>query len=349
MNLQQVEIPHPLSHPDRLVLPTPPATHHFTGDGFQYILGNQLAIGDTKDLMRKATFEYYLDQRTSSERTLLFIEGGGTQRWAEHGMQIVYPDPDLVAALIRTDVLDCVTASDVRGRSTSFLIVWPKATMVGVHDTAVASIVNIWNDDKMTMRIGGDKHTHRMPEHRFMTMQTAWAGGGVNNGCLSLSTRRDHTLADEVEEVLDPSCALQQRGDDHSFNGPLEGERVDDGRSMIKAILNLVLLMQSHPEYIEEIKIRQRMKVNGKKATKRTAHRIGRSIDAVSRVPLEPVKPDRKPPTGKTRSSHVRNAHWRRQRHGDAWAAANPDVIEVTMPDGGRAHMVWIEEMRINE
>ena len=342
---------HPLAREERLALPTPPAGFHHSHTSVASAIGNAVAIKDTRDKMRTEIMTFLDKEQTSMEKTLSYIESGGIQRWHRKGLQMVYPEASMVKAFLQTDVLHSVTGSDVRGRSSSMMINWPKGVrLCRSEDQPTHTLVNIYSGEGLSVGIGkgAEPLKLKMPTYRFLTITTYFVNGGANNGSFMLSDQT--SLAEEIAETLLPENALTTRDDENVLHdAEWEAERVEDGRDIFTAVLNLVLVMQSHPEYLHDITVKQRQTFESNKAKRTTATRVGRSVDVENPVPYDPAKgtanDDGLPVS---RRAHTRNAHWRRQRHGEEFEKRNPDIIRVTMPDGGSAHMVWIEELSIS-
>jgi len=117
---------------------------------------------------------------------------------------------------------------------------------------------------------------------------------------------------------------------------------------MAPLICNILLLMQSYPQYFDKMDIAKSSRQNFKGSPPPVSMILRRSPKKNVFQKVVGSSNERSEPTGATVSRHWRRGHWRRQVHGDLWELQNPDVRVIEMTENRRAHMNWIVPILVN-
>jgi len=123
----------------------------------------------------------------------------------------------------------------------------------------------------------------------------------------------------------------------------LEDEAHDLGLWMSSLVVNLFLIMQSYPQYMDKLSKDKSYRQGFKDRSPATSIIIRPSkSQPVNRVVVNRTDESIINLTGRSVSNHWRRGHWKRQPHGEYWELKNPEVYVITLPDNRKAHMKWI-------
>jgi hypothetical protein len=286
-----------------------------------------------------------------TDYTLMMWELAGVQRWIKYGMPNLFPSDEIVWGCQNTEALTSVTGRDLKTTYPSVMIHiprrhrWQNGSGHGVSHL----IVNVYDGiDEIISKFGDSEALSiKMPDSdRYLMINAFWDDLGCQS--LSVPLYDDVSIRSAFEDVAKDGPMVS------AFQTPQLMEYVEDderiGWDMAEAVVNMMLIMQSYPEYITKTKVKTRMP--GAKKAKGQTDRImlGKPSNLRQQVAADPGTGASENSNGseKHRRPHLRSGHWRRQRHRADWELANPDVGIVVMPDGGHAHMVHIEPLWID-
>lgn len=289
---------------------------------------------------------------------LMIWQTCGTAWWIENNGITVFPEDHLVEACSKTDVLDCVTGSDLHP-AYPFMLFGVSDKCRIENDTGSDWINYIGvsfldNGEEEQVKVGTGTLTVRMPRDcpRYIIINAFWKSGFVSSFSIPL---REHVslgkLIDEFsndfidDEFRESTLTKDQLDAEHA-----ETSRV--GKTVASMVFNLCLLMQSYPEYVtrqsEKHDRRLRLRTKPPPAT----YRINDRTAPVKPPPVyegpQSQKSDDESDQQRTVSPHWRRGHWKRQPHSAEWEVANPGVTVVLFPDGRHAHMTWIRPVFVS-
>ena len=326
-----------------MVLPNPPKGHAQSSKRMHRHLGFS-ASGmhfDRPDWYARIAAAS-IDSQTRHDRNRLVYEVGGQQRWLSRGGRICYPDAEVVDSAARSR-LRGVRGLDILATYPSIMFNFP----VGIPGLPTHTLVNIFDESESSVTVrmakpkpGGpepftQKHPRHPRDHRVIMIEN-W------HEDVSLDTYQCFALDEDEIDSSGPNSQLREFWHmDASCAAASQGMRDFD------MAINLLLIMQSCPEYIVGTEGKSK-KFGRKKGTERCSHiRLVRPTRMIQRVPYDPSAPSHVKGSGSV-SPHWRGGFWRRQRHSIAWEIDNPDVAVIPMPDGGHAHMVHIEPLWVD-
>jgi len=282
-----------------------------------------------------------IGQQQSDDRNRFVYEVAGQQRWLNRGGRICYPEFDVVNSASRSR-LRGVRGLDILTTYPSIMFNFP----IGIPGLPTHTLVNIFDIDetKLTVRLtkpkpgGPDPYTQPHPshegEHRVIMMESWHEDSSLDTYlCLALDGEEIEATTKEQLNTI--------------WHMDAEDKACDQGVRDFDMAINLLLIMQSSPEYIVPTETKAR-RFGQKKGTDRSTQiRLVRPTRMVQQVPYDPSVPSSVRGNG-TKAPHWRCGFWKRQRHSLTWEIDNPDVSVITMPDGGRAHMVHIEPVWVD-
>jgi len=275
------------------------------------------------------------------------------QFWQKSNGVTVFPSVELIDKCNKTEALSGVCGTDIRESFPTILFVLPENRQLDIPGGDFSGrvghlLVSIFDNteplfcDVDTKRLS----LHMPPGPRHILVTAFWNERYVNNFSIPLTEKsikqtleylNDHFISDEVR-VSSMSLSEVKHEQAETFAMSLWAGGL---------VVNLLLLMQSYPKFVTTM---------GSQYCRPHVYRdhpppVTLSM-SVARSLLPPVVHESSVIGGNAShhaspTSHWRRGHWRRQRHSDTWLAEQvalgsaPKVID--MPDGRRAHMVWIE------
>lgn len=288
-------------------------------------------------------------------RLLMIWQMSGIQWWLLQNGITVFVEDHIAEACEHTDVLECVTGSDIHEAYPHMMFALSEKSRLTNRrgdDWINYILVNfVSGTHELVAKYGHGTMGVSMPTDckKFVIFNSFWKSGFVSSAAFPLHENKN--LKDEIgvytQEYIDDEFrthALNAEGlaEEHA-------ETAELGRKVAALVFNCCLLMQSYPEYIQRNRDadNRRLMLRGHPAP--TAYRLN---DRTAPIKPPPVDESPRPhaATGDdTReiAPHWRRGHWRRQPHSDAWEVEHPDIKVVLFPDGRRAHMVRIPPLFI--
>lgn len=247
-------------------------------------------------------------------------------KWLVGNGPTFYPTLDVVDLCDNTDVMGSATGSDIRTVVPAGLICLPSAFSARAGGVTHVLFGIVEKGEEINSEFLNTCIRDYMPRCLFASYFDNQTDGGFIT-----STLLDERSLDKTAQ----SVAI------NSDTGKRENFR------MISLLFNLLLVMQSYPQYVERLPgpMGERLHYGGKNAVRPYSARIARPLQQTTAS--EPI--DQEPPsaTGRHPRSHWRRGHWRRVPHSPQWEGAFPEVGIVEFPDGRRAHMVWIHPVLV--
>jgi len=280
------------------------------------------------------------------DRTLAFWEIAGIQRWIKSGQRVFYATPEITEACKNTDAMTSVTGEDIRISHPSFMLVVPESHgWTNIDGDKVSHIVvNVMEEESMVARFGGEYISKMgMPSRKYVLLSLFWNNYAIQNCCLPLE-EDGATIGELFHKYSNEHIGSSL---DVFLSEEVKKSDTEIGFKIADFVANVLLVMQSYPEYIQTVETRARgldtkkLKKTIKISTIATTSNLRQQV---SHVPPSNAEGTR---SGKNIKTHMRRGHWRRQRHSLKWEVDNPDVRVVIMPDGGHAHMRWIRPLII--
>lgn len=309
-------------------------------------------IAETKHFFSSragAALEDSLARADPTEQTIRLTYSYVLQNWLKQNGPTIFVAPDILEACEQTDVLDCIQGSDLKVVYPVGYFSLPKGMGFKSRQTG-DSIRHIWfaffeSDKPFPVWLNGvPKPILKVPGRRLF-MQAYWEQAP---DCSS------YALPLDMKDVTVKEALLETRGNftfgkvfraDGSEQGVdmLKSEAEDLGLWMGSLCVNLCLIMQSYPQYVDKL---SRGNSDRQHFTNQslpqsliiTRATQGRLQQVVAERDSGPVSK-----SGQTRELKRRVGHWRRQPHGDRFELENPDVKIIVLDDGRHAHMKWIE------
>jgi len=339
----------------RTILPDPPkgfpemniALSHASADYERMLLrppNHAIVLHHLKTLMNLPQGEQHLST----------WQVASCQKWIEDGKRTVYPTAEIVDACKHTDAMKGVYGEDIKTTLPSFLLVMPEGTEWENSSGATVShiIVNIMEDQDIVARFASSNAdvSLKMPSKRYIMLSIYWDDFGVQNMSVPMDedglpigellrkyTEEDHHIAARSDTLLSEEELLSDS---------------ECGYEISDFVCNVLLIMQSYPEYVTTKEKKMRGLDSKKKNKKVKVATIATPSNLRQSVEFNPSdNKDSKGGKAPDRKTHIRRGHWRRQRHKPNWEIDNRDIPVVIMPDGGHAHMKWIRPLviRCNE
>jgi len=339
----------------RMILPTQPkgypelnlALSH-AGADYERMLHRPTNHGIVQHHLRK------LNELPHGERQLAVWQIASCQRWLKNGLRTVYPTTEIVNACKHTDAMKGVYGADIRTTLPSFLLVMPSGTEWKNSSGSTVShiIVNLMEDEKIVAKFATSNAdiSLEMPSKRYLVLSIYWDDFGVQN--MSVPMDEDGL---PIGKLLKRYTGKDHHIPAHSDFLLSEEERQSDsdcGYQIGDFIANVLLIMQSYPEYVTSKEKKMRGLDTKKRNRKIKVSTIATPSNLRQTVEFNPSKhKEYKGGSAPDRKTHIRRGHWRRQRHKLQWEVDHPEIHAVIMPDGGHAHMKWIRPLviRCNE
>jgi hypothetical protein len=285
-------------------------------------------------------------------RSLMVWQTCGIQWWINNNGVTVFPEDHIVDACDKTDVLDCVTGSDIHAAFPHMLFgLSEKARITNTDGRDWINYVLVSfldNDAPLRATAGRGSFEIDMPRDcpRYVLINMFWKSGFVSSSTVPLRSGvslkdtvmqlTENTIDDEFRAaVLTPTQLQAEHAEDAAIN-----------TRVVSIVFNLCLLMQSYPAYVvrQPGKHDRRLCVRNKPTMPLTFRINDRTAPLIPPPVTEGCSDADAHDAEKRRrgTAHWRRGHWRRQPHTPDWETGNPDVRVVVFPDGRRAHMVWI-------
>lgn len=287
------------------------------------------------------------------ESSVLMTQMGAVQNWLHRNGPTVFVTQDILSACENTEALGCVTGSDIR-------TVYPSIFFT-LHDTGGFARPNgcvryLWCciiENSIAVWLGGTREDLPAKGRRLLIVAYNTIGEIADDFCLPLDS--DRPLRDVIDAQRKEYLPLHDPGRIEHANGgttitvsndeQAEAERF--GLWKCSLVVNLLLLMQSYPQYT---------RIDAKRSRQSIGHDAETPAFILARSAARPlgqtVNESRHPesvPDGSSKRPHWRRGHWRRQPHHDQYELENPHVQVLLLSDGRRAHMRWIEPIFVNE
>lgn len=282
--------------------------------------------------------------------TLTLFQHAAIQRWMRGNSPSYYPDAELVRDLVNTDALSTVEARDVRVSVRSAYIALPEeaAYVSPVSGDKLNHLFIAYHDqgDMPSVTINGHEHRNLVIEGRRLLLVGFWERTAEASSYLLPLDVEGRPLS-EVIDATSRQYITDELRQAQMTEGALVAERgeiTDLGGWLAGLVVNLLLVMQTYPTYVEALPGHARQRYGRSGATP-TAARIARPV-------TQTVVETRRLAAGSADRGvalHWRRGHWRRQPHLQAWADAHPDSHVVTLADGRSAHMAWIEPVLVGQ
>jgi hypothetical protein len=313
----------------------------------------KVARGLLWDTKSSQTNAHWLSNQHEDTFQLVIYELSNLQNWSVRNGATVFPSVELVEACHNTDVLDCVEGPDLQTTYPSLLIGLPRdARIIGPITKTKCNyiIMNIYEGREIPIVMAGKKWALKMPLDRFAIVSSFWDDGGTISASIPLGN-----LGMKIRDVINDSTHNLIRDPlMESIMGP-EHTKIDEEETkqnmpaVISLMLNLVMLMQTYPKYIQKMPNQyQREPFQSRERPVTVA--LSRVTNLKDLTVKRIAAPSMEMSQG-TRSSamvHWRRGHWRRQRHGPDWQAQHPDLREIKSGDFAY-HMVWIEPVLVGK
>lgn len=288
---------------------------------------------------------------------LMIWQTCGIQWWIDNNGVTVFPEDHLVEACANTEVLDCVTGSDIHASLPHMMFGLSEKTRIANAkgddwiNYVLVSFVDNGKEEKC--KLGEGTLGIRMPPEcpRYVIVNSFWKSGFVSSFAIPL---REHVplksvIAEFSEKFIDDEFRQHTLTPDQL--AAEHDETAEVGKYITAMVFNLCLLMQSYPEYVFKQPEKHNRRLCLRKQPPPSTFRLNDRTAPVKPPPVhEGPKTADEEITGDrpTKKAHWRRGHWRRQPHTADWEVANPDVKVVLFSDGRRAHMVWIKPIYVS-
>ena len=252
------------------------------------------------------------------------------EKWLKGNGPTFYPSDDILTLCEHTEALSTMHGGDIRPAIPVGLIAFPESfskrnkgvthILFGIHEK---------NDAMESNYLRAKAESGIMPRTLFCAYwDNQQDGGFVTSTVLS----DDRLISDSVKSVVA-----------NAHGGKARNEM------LVSLIVNILLVMQSYPEYIDRLDgdACRRIHTTAAGVPKPYAARIARPLQQFTAADPHPGSCIE--PTGKTYRMHWRRGHWRRVPHSPQWEAANLERAVVLFPDGRRAHTKWIHPVLVND
>lgn len=273
------------------------------------------------------------------------------QSWLKYNGPTLFVDKEMFVACSNTDALSSVYGSDLK-------VVYPCAyisipTEMGFKSEQTGDTLNhIWfkileDQETVTLYFGGKKSEVIKSPGRKLFIQGYWKNSAdCSSYCLPLDWE-GKTLGETILENSKVFTVSDERMKLRAAVEDLKAESEDLGNWMASFVLNICLLMQSYPRYMERMPKEHSERQNFKTEPPPISINLHRSSKRNIFQVVTGGKREDSEPTGRTVDSHWRRGHWRRQPHGDRWELENPESKIIVLADERHAHMKWIEPILI--
>lgn len=273
------------------------------------------------------------------------------QTWLTFNGPTFFVNPDIIQACEQTDVLDCVEGSDIKTVYPSGYFCLPDG--MGYKSQRGDSIHHIWfriieKNEPVMISLCGNRHapqssqgnTPFLADARKLMLLGYWDKSGesssfnlpIDTPGMSLLTAIEHYRQKVLLGTMDQSTDDIVREETKAY-----------GLWACSLAINLCLLMQSYPRYIEGLPRSRSDRQHFKDQPLPQSLIITRSTKANLQQVVVDREDDLHASTGQKRELKRRRGHWRRQPHGDRFELENPQVGIIVLDDGRHAHMKWLE------
>lgn len=279
------------------------------------------------------------------------------QRWLMQNGPTFFVDPDILTACENTDALGCVTGSDIK-------VVYPCGYFCLPKDRGFVSKItgdsvrHIWfnfvdRDQEVELNINGHRSTPKtegeiplVADSRKILMLAYWEKSKDSSSFNLPLDISDQPLIKTLEQYRH-LISVGPTTDRQLSQSELERDTEDFGLWVGSLVVNLCLLMQSYPQYLQGLPLQASERQHFKDAVPPQSILIRRSTkhnlqQIVAHKNAEDIQPSER-----ELSPHWRRGHWRRQPHGDRWELENPEVKIIILEDNRHYHMKWLEPVFI--
>jgi hypothetical protein len=286
------------------------------------------------------------------DRSMSMLAYHTLQKWLRENGPTFFVDENVVKASHNTDVLASVEGSDIK-------TVYPVGYFALPDNAAFVSkqtggrIKDIWfrlverDEHQLSLWINGiEQKLARMATHRQLVIQGYWDN---NTDCSYFILSLDEPGS--LYEVMEATRKKQNFGEGiaHPANiQDLLAETYEYGLWTCSLCLNLCLIMQSYPAYLNKLEKVIRQSFQGEPATTYRV-RLGRSPVHQLRQVVANGNTNAIGEAGHEIEAHWRRGHWRRQPHGDRFELEHPEVKILILTDGRHAHMKWIQPILVEK
>lgn len=314
-----------------------------------------------KTTYNNTRFADIIDSLPVGSRELHIKQIANIQLWQRTNGVTVFPSAELVEKCAHTDSLGSVAGTDIRASFPTIMFTLPRSqafTVTGATrpaadrhegDSHIGHLLASVHEEGAPLDVivdGGDfYHLNMPPGARHLLVTAFWDRRFVNNFSVPLDSRtikqtlddlRDHFISDEVRLALMDMEGVAEEKD----------ETTQISQWACSMVVNLLLLMQSYPDFVQVAEDRHQRPHVYRNKPKPLTYTMSRVRDL---MPPPVREGEITGESGRHNSPHAhwRRGHWRRQPHTPGWYAAAVEKggapSEVDLPDGRKAHMVWIE------
>lgn len=295
-----------------------------------------------------AEFEDALARSPENFLTLQLMQMGAVQSWLHDNGPTLYVPADMAEACANTDALSTVEGSDIR-------TVYPLAYVCLPDSCAFVSPVTgdtmqhlFWSfvdGDQFPVWLNGVRKPVLRAKGRRLFMVGFWNGSHDGSSYALALDQPGRPLNDVIDETRKVFVRDDTRH--HELNpGLAEAEKAESevlGEWMAGLCVNLALMMQSYPQYVQPLPKQHCERQSFRDRAAPVSVVIHRSpVRDIRQIVVERERRE-SAATDRRVAAHWRKGHWRRQPHGDDFELTNPDVQVIVLDDGRRAHMRWIE------
>lgn len=269
------------------------------------------------------------------------------QKWMTENGPTIFMSEQILNACENTEAFKGVEGSDIKTTYPIGYLSLPKGRGFISKQTG-DRLGHIWftileKNDKVPFLLNNKVQYLKTQDFgRKLFLQGYW---DKSQECSSFSLPLDDSgvsLYDTLERARHKLCADNHVSRITSTEVLLE-EAKDLGLWIGSLAINLMLIMQSYPQYLEKLSAKDSARQNFKDKEPPTSIIIRPSkSQPILRTVENETDEFPSEPTGKTVGNHWRRGHWRRQPHGEYWELQNPEVQVVILPDKRHAHMRWI-------
>lgn len=284
---------------------------------------------------------YALTRLPDSALELAIKEIAATQRWQSQAGVSLFPSADLIDKCVHTDCLDTITGNDIRTVFPSCLITLPIASALpvpGTSDRVEHLLTTIYDDgEPLTAILDGNVSEPcglRMPPGSRHLLIVVYR---TSSHCHVISLGlNDRTISECIHFTQNHYISDTPSPQDRE-------ETLTISNWVCPVVINLLLVAQSFPTYLQPMPMHYHAPRNYRNNPQPPAFHLSR-VRSFLPSPILPPRPVSGDGTHASPVMHTRRGHWRRQPHTPAWLATqDPPPAEVPLPDGRKAHMVWIE------
>jgi hypothetical protein len=273
-------------------------------------------------------------QAAEDNRIVIMNSIAGFQRWIGTGMKVVFPDPHVFEACINTDALEFIKCRDLKTVYPEFLFYLPSDPPLFVDGDIriIAVLACLMEDHEQVAELGGEKHTTTYPQKRWISFDSIWSDGTESSFIMGLEN--DTTMSDEIKHV-----AQIPLSDDVKF----PSESREKAGKAVEVFVNMMLVMQSYPEYCQPFETKHR--IGGKTSKTKSVHIV---LPDPLRQKIRPHShsgdTDLPGPSerGLVPVYKWRRGHWRKQPHRIEWEQENPEKAVIDIDEQRRGHLVWM-------